>query len=125
MTVIWSLGNWVMVEDGWITLTGCVEWEYQRRMAEECVHHLMGVIGLSNHIAIEPKQAMYTVRAGIEAALQRRALMGEHGVKVETHGADITLNGNVHSWPEREQARHAAWSTPGVRVVVDKIKVVP
>jgi len=114
----------VMVEGGWITLSGNVEWEYQRVMAEECVHHLMGVCGLSNHLTLEPKQPMHTVIGGIEAALQRRALMGTHGVKVEIHGAaDITLSGYVHSWAEREQARHAAWSTPGVRVVVDKIKV--
>jgi osmotically-inducible protein OsmY len=115
----------VVVENGWVTLSGKVEWNYQRHMAEEAIYHLMGVCGLSNQITIEPNVPMSTLKGDIEAALLRRDLMGADGVKVEAHGADITLSGHVHSWPEREQACHAAWSTPGVRVVVDKINVTP
>ena len=45
----------VKVENGWITLSGEVEWGFQRTAATEAVRHLMGVIGVSDLITIRPK----------------------------------------------------------------------
>ena len=111
----------VMVEDGWVTLTGSVDWQYQRQGAANCVRFLLGVVGVSDQIAIKPTPSVGAVKADIEAALKRRATADAETISVDVHGADVTLTGTVHSWSERELAMHSAWNTPGVFNVVDKM----
>jgi len=109
----------VMVENGWITLSGEVDWEYQRQAVIGVVRYLLGVTGISDEIAIRAKVSLSAVKSDIEAALKRRAIDDAQNISVDVRGADMTLTGTVHSWSERELAEHAAWSTPGVRKVVD------
>ncbi len=113
----------VMVEDGWVTLSGNVDWEYQRQAAAGAVRYLTGVTGVSDQIAIRPKVSLTAVKSEIEAALKRRAASDAQTISVEVSGADVTLTGEVHSWAERDLARHSAWGTPGVRNVVDNMTV--
>jgi len=113
----------VMVEKGWITLSGDVDWEYQRRAAVDGVRHLMGVMGVSDNIAIKPTVSLSAVKSDIEAALKRRAKADAQKISVHVQGADVTLTGTVHSWSERDLARDSAWGTPGVRNVVDNITI--
>jgi osmotically-inducible protein OsmY len=113
----------VMVEDGWITLSGEVDWEYQRQAAAGGVRYLMGVTGVSDQIAVKPKVSLSAVKSDIEAALKRRATADAQKISVDVRGADVTLTGSVHSWSERDLARNAAWGTPGVRNVVDNITI--
>jgi osmotically-inducible protein OsmY len=113
----------VKVEGGWITLTGELGWEYQRQAATSAVRYLMGVTGVSDQITIKPKVSLVAVKSDIEAALKRRAQSDAQEISVKVHGADVTLSGIAHSWVERDLARHAAWGTPGVRKVVDKMTV--
>ena len=114
----------VMVENGCITLSGAVDWDYQRQAAEAAVRYLKGVTGVSNQIAIAPKTMMNTIKADIEAALKRRAHDDAQQLSVTIEGSSVTLQGAVHSWSERNLAMHSAWGTPGVRDVVDKMTVV-
>ena len=114
----------VMVENGCITLSGAVNWDYQRQAAEAAVRYLKGVTGVSNQIAIAPKTMMNTIKADIEAALKRRAHDDAQQLSVTIEGSSVTLQGAVHSWSERNLAMHSAWGTPGVRDVVDKMTVV-
>lgn len=113
----------VMVEDGWVTLSGEVDWEYQRQAATGAVRYLMGVTGVSDQIEIKPKVSSTAVKSDIEAALKRRAKTDAHKILVEVQGADVTLTGNVHSWSERDLARNTAWGTSGVQHVVDHMTV--
>jgi osmotically-inducible protein OsmY len=113
----------VMVEDGWVTLTGSVDWDYQRQGAASTVRNLMGVTGVSDDIVVKPKVSLSAVKAEIEAALKRRATADAKDIAVAIKGNDVTLTGSVHSWAERNLARHSAWGTPGVRNVVDNITV--
>jgi osmotically-inducible protein OsmY len=113
----------VKVEGGWITLSGDVEWDYQRQTATDSVRHLAGVTGVSNLIAIKPSVSSTLVKSDIEAALKRRARTDAQKISVEVHGSDVTLTGAVHSWSERELARNSAWSSPGVSNVVDNMTV--
>jgi osmotically-inducible protein OsmY len=113
----------VMVEKGWITLSGDVDWQYQRRAAVDGVRHLMGVMGVSDNIAIKPTVSLSAVKSDIEAALKRRAKADAQKISVDVQGADVTLTGTVHSWSERDLARDSAWGTPGVRNVVDNITI--
>ncbi|AMP15905.1 BON domain-containing protein [Collimonas pratensis] len=114
----------VMVENGWLTLTGDVAWDYQREAAEVAVHHLMGVTGVSNQITLRPRVSMSALETDIETALKRRARANAPSICVEIHGTDVVLSGTVHSLSERDLAKHSAWNTPGVRNVTNNIIVI-
>jgi osmotically-inducible protein OsmY len=114
----------VMVEGGWLTLSGEVEWQYQRQAAANSLRHLAGVTGVSNQIAIHPMLSASAVKSDIEAALKRRATTDSKGISVEVSGDEVTLSGNVHSWAERDLATRSAWSTSGVRHVIDNMGLV-
>jgi osmotically-inducible protein OsmY len=111
----------VAVESGWVTLSGEVEWEYQRQSAVGAVRYLLGVKGVSDQIVIKPNISAPVVKADIEAALKRRAKRDAKEISVSVSGGDVTLSGKVSSWSERELATNTAWGTPGVRKVVDNI----
>ncbi|HTC52636.1 MAG TPA: BON domain-containing protein [Steroidobacteraceae bacterium] len=113
----------VKVEGGWITLSGDVEWDYQRQSSVAAVRHLLGVTGISDQILIKPKVSATLVKSDIEAALRRHARDDAQKISVDVQGSDVTLTGSVHSWLERDLARDSAWSTPGVRNVFDKMTV--
>lgn len=111
----------VKVEDGWVTLSGEVDWEYQRQAAKDAIRSLMGVTGVSNDIKITTKVSSALVKSDIEAALKRRATNDARNITVEVDGNDVTLSGKVHSWSERELATNSAWCTPGVNKVKDNM----
>jgi len=113
----------VKVEGGWITLSGELDWQFQRQSAAAAVRYLMGTTGVSDQIIIKPHAGASVVKADIESALRRGARSGTHRISVAVSGGEVTLEGSVESWAEREAARHAAWGTPGVRHVVDRIRV--
>ena len=113
----------IKVEGGWVTLSGEVEWEYQRRAAKNGVRQLMGETGVSDQITLKPQASPDIVKSGIEASLSRRAKADGKNIKVDVHGDQVTLSGTVHSWDERKLAEQSAWSAPGVRRVVDNMVV--
>src|SRR6185312_8772271 len=115
----------ITVAQGLLTLTGEVEWQYQRRAAEDAVWRLMGVRGVDNRITIRPAVAASGLETKIEAALLRGALHDAHRVKVEVNGSEVILRGSVRSWAEWQQAMGVAWSAPGVSVVDNRISVAP
>ena len=109
----------VMVEGGWVTLSGDVDWQYQRQAATDSVRYLMGVTGVSDQISIKPSVTATAVKSDIEAALKRTSIADAKKISVAVHGSDVTLSGTVQSWDERDTATNSAWGTPGVRNVVD------
>ncbi|UZJ57962.1 BON domain-containing protein [Pseudomonas sp. KU26590] len=113
----------VRVEGGRVTLSGDVQWDYQRRAALDAVRNLMGVTGISNNIAIKSKVSANGVKADITEALKRRAIVDSNKIHVDVQGADVTLSGRVDNWAERELARHTAWGTAGVANVRNDIVV--
>jgi len=115
----------IMVEDGWITLSGEVEHQYQRLAAESALRSLLGVIGISNQIAVKHIARPVDIKVQIEAALQRRAHSTVKAIEVAVNGDQITLNGAVASLAERQEACAAAARTPGAGKVVDKLTVLP
>ena len=113
----------VKVENGWITLSGEVEWDYQRQSARDAVRSLLGVVGVSEEMTVRPKTSQSAIKSEIEAALKRRAHTDAEQIKVNVNGGDVTLSGTAHSWAERDLAASSAWSAPGVRKVVDNITI--
>lgn len=111
----------VQVEGGWITLSGEVDWQYQKQAATDAVRSLMGVTGVSDQIGIKHKPMASIVKADIDAAIRRSAAKDSSEILVEVAGTDVTLRGKVHSWSERDLATDSAWSSPGVRNVIDKM----
>lgn len=113
----------VMVEDGWVTLSGDVQWAFQRATAAAAVRYLAGVKGVTDEITIKPGVTASVVKHDIEAALKRRATSEANGIKVAVNGSEVTLTGKVPTWAERDAAGSAAWSSPGVRNVIDNIAI--
>lgn len=114
----------VTVEDGVVTLRGDVTWDFERQAAESMLRGLHGVRSVINLVAIKPKVSLTAVKAEIEAALRRRAYLDAQQIQVAVEGDAITLSGKVQNWAERNLAINSAWSTPGVRSVVDKLSFV-
>jgi len=112
-----------IVEDGWITLEGEVEWHYQRERAEEAVQGLRGIRGVTNKIEVRPRVPPMEIKRRIEQALRRSGELDASGISVEASGSEIILRGGVRSWAEREEADRAAWSAPGVTKVDNRIKI--
>jgi osmotically-inducible protein OsmY len=115
----------VSVSNGWVTLSGSVDWDYQRSSAARAVRDLSGVVGVSNLISLEPQVSAADVKTKIEAALKRSAEVDARRINVSASDGKVVLSGNVHSWFERNQARQAAWAAPGVTDVEDRISIVP
>jgi osmotically-inducible protein OsmY len=115
----------ISVRDGQVILRGRADWQFQKDAATRAVHHLTGVRGVTNHIAVEPRAAAGDVQAKIEAAFQRSAQIDARRVKVTVQDSTVTLTGNVRSWEERREAERAAWAAPGVAHVDDRLAVVP
>lgn len=113
----------VTVQNGWVTLTGSVEWNYQRESASRGLQGLAGVRGVANTIRIAPKASPADLRNRIEQALKRQAELDALGIAVELTDGSVTLRGKVHSLSERRVAEQAVWAAPGVREVRDNLSV--
>ena len=113
----------VAVANGWLTLEGQVEWEYQRRAAYNAVRELIGVKGVTNKITIKPKVSPVEIKRKITDAFERNALLDAGQVKVESDGGKVILTGTVRSWAERDDAERTAWAAPGVIAVDNRLTV--
>ena len=113
----------VKVENGTVTLSGEVDWGYQRAEAEHDVHRLSGVNLIVNQIRVRPQAQPQDVRAKIAAAFERTAEHDAATITVDVRDGVVNLGGKVQSWLERDEALRAAWSVPGVTSVEDHILI--
>jgi osmotically-inducible protein OsmY len=128
---VWLPYSWEhitpVVKNGWVTLDGEVEWNYQREYAERAVRWIKGVKGVNNLIRLKPHTtpSPNEIKQNIEEAFRRNALIDANRVTVEANGGEVILTGTVRSWAERQEAERAAWAAPGVLRVHNRISVSP
>ena len=115
----------VIVKDGWVTLEGSAEWQYQKTTAENAVRKIKGVKGVTNVIQLKPSVQPADIQRKIQEAFKRSAEVDAERITVEAKGGEVILKGTVRSWTEREEAERVAWSAPGVTHVEDRIVVSP
>ncbi len=113
------------VEHGAVTLEGSVQWQFQRVRAENLAHQLSGVVGMVNHIRLQPVAERADLHRKIEGALRRAAILDASRITVGIEDGKVTLAGTVHFWAERAAAEGAVWAAPGVSQLEDHITVRP
>jgi len=111
----------VKVQRGWVTLTGAVEWQFQRIAAEAAIHKLSGITGVTNLIEIKPRVDAPDVKKQIVDALKRSAELEADSIHVTVEDNKVILEGKVKAWYERGLAERAAWAAPGVKAVDDRL----
>lgn len=111
----------VKVEHGWVTLTGTVDWHYQKEATQKAAGKISGVKGISNLIEVQARPSVADVKDRIMAAFKRSSVVDASTINVMIDGNTVKLGGRVHGWNERQVAEHAAWSAPGVTKVEDNI----
>ena len=111
----------IKVDKGWVTLSGHLDWNYQKRSAETDVRKLDGVTGLTNMIVLKPDLKPSDVQKKIKDALDRNAQIESDDIVVPTDGGKVTLKGKVHTYFERNLAERTAWSAPGVTAIDDQM----
>lgn len=111
----------IIVQDGWVTLEGEVDWQYQKETVERAVRKLSGVVGIHNDLTLRPRVDAGNIQRCIEEALKRNAEVDAEGIHVKVQGDVVKLEGRVHLWRQRQIAERAAWSVPGVKEVIDHI----
>jgi osmotically-inducible protein OsmY len=115
----------IKVEKGMVTLTGDLDWQYQKAEAAAAVQHLSGVTAVINDIRIRPGVSLPEIKDKIDKALRRSAELDASRITIRTDGSEIVLGGKVHAWFERDIAERAAWAVPGVTEVSNQILIEP
>lgn len=113
----------VKVEKGWVTLSGQVDWWFQKDAAEQDVRRLHGVMGVSNQTTIKPHVNALGVSDSIKVALHR-TWFDPNTVHVHADGGTVRLSGTVHTLHDRQLAADTAWAAPGATYVENNIAVV-
>jgi osmotically-inducible protein OsmY len=115
----------VVVNQGWLTLSGHVPYGYQKTLAESAVRYLLGVRGVFNDIEVRSAVKATDVKQKIQSAFQRQASLDakDKDIKIDVDDTAVVLQGTVHSWKEKDDASLAAWAAPGVTRVENKLQV--
>jgi osmotically-inducible protein OsmY len=112
------------VEDGWVTLTGTANWQFQRDEAEFVAGNVFGVIGVADEVTLmSPSPDAGDVQKSIKKALERDAKLDASMLSVDSYDGTVTVTGTVGSWAEHDSAIAAAWAAPGVKKVEDHVLV--
>jgi len=125
------------VKDGQLTLSGAVESEIEKSLAEELVANLEGVKSVDNQLTVDPannaEQAQNSEIIGsltdskITTVVKTRLLLESEvngtDIAVSTEDKVVTLSGDVSSDAEQDLALAIARNTNDVDEVVNQLSV--
>jgi osmotically-inducible protein OsmY len=112
------------VEDGFVTLTGNADWQYQRDEAELVASNIVGALDVIDEVELnDPTPNAGDVQESIRKALKRNAALDADDLYISSDNGTVTIDGNVSSWAEHDEAIDAAWAAPGVKSVHDNMTV--
>lgn len=115
----------VTVGKGSLTLSGTVDWQYQKDEAFKLVRGIKGVRNVVNLIAIKPHLTPGDIRSEIEREFRRTATIDANRISIKTIDDRVILTGTVRSLDERDDALRGAWHAPGVASVENQLVVAP
>lgn len=104
----------VIMGNGWVSLSGELDYEYQRQLAKASVRHLMGVTGVSNRTTVKPSLSSMSIKSVVQAALKRLVLIVAEEIKATVNGGNVNLSGVVQSWSEGDRVSDSVCNTSGV-----------
>lgn len=107
-----------------VTLTGEVGWQYERRCATSIAENLRGVSEVVDNMTLRTRASAADTEDRIRRAFARNAEIDAQTIHVAVDGTTVTLTGSARSWSEKFQAAAAAWGSPHVNAVHNKIVVV-
>jgi osmotically-inducible protein OsmY len=113
----------IKVDNGWVTMEGTVDWEYQKEAVRTAIKNISGVKGMANLIRITPVVTAKDIQQKIAAAFQRHANLDSERILVDVNQNKVTLSGKVRSWIEKNDAENAAWRAPGITSIENRIIV--
>ena len=113
----------VKVENGWVTIEGTVNWNYQKESANDAVKNLLGVLVVTNKINIKSDITDLVEKKEIEKALTRNWTINHDNIKVKVSANEVTLSGVVNSYYEKDEAERIAWNAPGVNSVNNELSL--
>jgi osmotically-inducible protein OsmY len=113
----------VTVEKGWVTLSGELDWNFQRHAVERMIRPLKGVVGVIDNIRLKALPLTVNLSSRIQDALTRQATREAKKIEILINGSEVTLRGHVHSWAEKNAAEGTTWSAPGVSCVHNELTV--
>lgn len=111
----------VKVEDGWVTLEGIVDWEFQKESVKNSIKNLVGIRGISNNITVKPSVTAKDIKQKISLAFHRSATIDANKIEVEIEGSKAVLTGRVRSWSEKNDAEDAVWKAQGITSIENKL----
>jgi osmotically-inducible protein OsmY len=112
------------VSDGFVTLTGSANWQYQRDEAEFVASNIVGALDVIDEVELTYSTPdAGDVEESIKKAFKRNAALDAGDLRISTDDGTVTLKGTVSSWGEHDEAIDAAWAAPGVRSVRDDLRV--
>jgi len=114
----------VKVDNGWVYLSGEVEWDYQKDSAKHAVENLKGVLGVTDDITLKRVIKPIELKEKIRRAFERMADRESNNITVEVEGHTVRLSGKVHSILEKDEARKMVFNAPGVYEVKNEIEVI-
>lgn len=112
----------ILVEDGWVTVEGSVNWDFERKSVTKVIENIVGVKGINNNLKIINKPTSADIKNKILASFIRNASIDASKIEITTEGSKVTLSGSVNTWDEYEEAERSAWSTPGVSVIENQLE---
>jgi len=113
----------IKVDNGWVTMEGELEWQYQRDAALSAVRDLIGINGVINLLKLKPVLNASIIKSNIRKALERNADLEADKITIDASDSTVTINGKVHSWSEKSEAERAIWATPGVAKVINHLEI--